>query len=112
MAGHAHHTAGRRHGLGLAVQLVPEALDVVHSIGDDDVVARQHALHGRIFLGTRILLSPRSVVDGARHAQRLVVDEVHLQSAGAGIGARGSNLGLAVRFELQCACGLPRGRVS
>jgi hypothetical protein len=51
------------------------------------------------------------MVDGARHAQRLVVDEVHLQSAGARISARGSDLGFAVLFELLCACGFPRGRI-
>jgi hypothetical protein len=32
--------------LGLAVQLIPETLDVIQPIGDDDVIARQYPLHG------------------------------------------------------------------
>jgi hypothetical protein len=40
------HAAWRLQRLGLTVQLVSEALDVVHAIGDDDVIARQHSLHG------------------------------------------------------------------
>jgi hypothetical protein len=81
------HTAGRLQGLGLAVQLVPEALDVVHSIGDDDVIARQQPLYSRIFLGARILLCLCGMVDGSRYAERLIVDQVHLEATDACIGA-------------------------
>lgn len=108
------HAARGGHGLGLAEQLVAEALDVVHAVGYHNVVARQHALDGRVLLGARILLSPRRVVDGARHAQRLIVDEVHLQTAGARIGCdRGiGDLGFAVLLQLEGARGLPRRRIS
>lgn len=104
--------AGRRDGLGLAVQLVAEALDVVEAVGDDNVVAREHSLYGRIFLRAGILLGPGRVIDMARDTQRLIVDEVHLEPAGARIGRVVGNLGLAVLLQLQRACRLPRGRVS
>lgn len=110
-------------GLGLAVQLVAEALDVVHPVGNDNVVARQHALDGRVLLGAGILLGPCCVVDGARHAQGLVVDEVHFQAAGARIaaaiaiggGGGGGGIGdlsFAVLLELEGACRLPRGWIA
>jgi hypothetical protein len=92
--------------------LISEALDVIHAIGDDDVIARKHSLYGRIFLRTRILLGSCSVIDRARDTQRLIVDEVHFQSAGARIGSGAGDLGLAVFLELEGSCGFPRGRVS
>jgi hypothetical protein len=80
------HAAGRLQGLGFTVQLVPEALDVVHPIGDDDVIARQQPLDSRIFLGTRILLCLCGMVDVSRHAEGLIVDQVHLEATDACIG--------------------------
>jgi hypothetical protein len=68
--------AGGLQSLGLAVQLVAEALDVVQAIGDDDVVARQDSLDGGIFFRTCILLGFGGMVDGARHTKRLVVDKM------------------------------------
>jgi hypothetical protein len=52
------------------------------------------------------------VIDRARDTQRLIVDEVHFQSAGARIGSGAGDLGLAVFLELEGSCGFPRGRVS
>jgi hypothetical protein len=72
------HAAGSRHGLGLAIQLVPEAFDVVQAIGDYNVIAREDSLYGRIFLRTGILLGPGGMIDRARDSQCLIVDEMHL----------------------------------
>ena len=77
------HTARGLEGLCLAIQLVAKALDVVGTIGDDDIVARQYAFDGRIFFGAGILLSLCSVVDASRNAKRLVVDEVNPEFTGA-----------------------------
>lgn len=75
------------YGLGFAVELIAEALDVIHTIGNDDVIARQHPLHGRIFLRARILLGFGSVVDITSDAEGLIVDEMHIEPIDARIGA-------------------------
>ena len=106
------HAVGRLHRLGLAVQLVAEALDVVEPVGDDDVVARQHALDGRIFFRARILLGLCGVIDTPGDAEGLVVDEVDSEAADACIGAGTGDLGLAKIFKLSRARRLPRGGVS
>jgi hypothetical protein len=106
------HAAGSGYRLGLAIQLVSEALDVVQAVGNDNVIAREDSLYGRIFLRTRILLGFGSVIDSARDTQRLVVDEVHLQAAGARIGTGSGDLGLAVLFELEGSSCLPRGGIA
>lgn len=90
------HAAGRLQRLGLAVQLVPEALDVVHAICDHDVVARQHSLDGRIFLRARVLLGLGRVIDIARYTKRLIVDEVHFEAMDTRIGGGAGDLGLEV----------------
>ena len=48
------------------------------------------------------------MVDGARQAQRLVVDEVHSQTAGSGIGTFAGDLGLEEVLELEGTRGLTR----
>jgi hypothetical protein len=106
------HAAGRLQGLGLAVQLVAEALDVVQPVGDDNVVARQHPLDGRILLRPRILLGLGRVVHAARHAERLVVDEMDLEATDAGIAGRARDAGLEVVLELEGARRLARRGVA
>ena len=48
------------------------------------------------------------MIDTARHAERLIVDEVHFQAANAGIGAGAGDLCLEVFFELEGSGRLPR----
>lgn len=111
-AGATHDAARRLHSLGLAVQLVPEALDVVQAVGNDNVVPREHALHGRVLLGARILLGSGCVVDAARHTQRLVVDQVHLQATAAPVGALTRDAGFQRVLELAGTRRLPRRGVA
>lgn len=90
------HTTWCLHSFGLTVQLVAEALDVIQTIGNDYVIARQHPLDGRIFLRAGIFLRPGSMVDVARDAKRLIVDQMDFESIEAGIGVGGRDLGLEV----------------
>jgi hypothetical protein len=106
------HTARRLYGLCLAVQLVPKALDVVQSIGNDNVIAREHPLHSRVFFRPRILLGLGGLIDIARDTERLVVDEMHFEAAGARIGAGTGDLGLEVLLQLVSSCGFPRRGVA
>lgn len=93
---------------GLAVQLVAEALDVVHSIGDDDVIARQHPLYGRIFFRPCIFLGSGSVVDAARYPEGLIVDEVDFQPADTCVGTWAGDGRLEMFLQLQRPRRLPR----
>lgn len=97
---------------GLAVQLIPEAFNIIEAIGDDYIVARQDSLDGRIFFRAGILLCFGSVVDRSRYAQRLIVDEVDLETTGAGIGRCAGNPGLEVFLDLQRSCSFTRGGVA
>jgi len=99
-------TTRRLHSLRLAIQLIPKPLDIIQPIRNDNVIARQHALNGRIFFGPSILLGPRSMIDSARQAQRLIVDMVNAQLADAGLGRGVGDLGLEEGLQLQCALGL------
>jgi len=79
------HAARGLQGFGFAVELIPEALDVVEAICNDDIIARQNPLDGRVFLGTCVLFGLRSVVDSAGEAKGLVVDEMDFEAADARI---------------------------
>ena len=104
---YTNHAARGLQRLRLTVQLVSEAFDVIETIGNHDIVARQHPLHSGIFFCARIFLGFGSVVDAARHTKCLVVDEMHLQSASTSIGAGIGNLRLEVFFQLEGSGGLP-----
>lgn len=56
------HAARRLQRFCLTVELVPEALDVIEAICNDDVVARESPLDGRVFLCTGILLGLGGVI--------------------------------------------------
>lgn len=107
-AGKTDDAAGGLDGLGLAIQLVAEAFDVVEAVGDDDVVTGEHPLHGRILFRAGILFSLGRVIYPTGHAKRLVVDEVDLELAGPRIGALAGDLGLEEVLQLPGACGLAR----
>lgn len=109
---HTDNAAGGLQGLGLAVQLVAEAFDVVQAICNDNVIPRQDPLDGRIFFRTGILLGSGRAVDGARHAQHLVVDEMDLEAGRARIGRRAGNLGLEKLLQLGGSGGFARRRES
>lgn len=105
--------------LGLAVQLVAPALDVVEAVEDDDVAGRQGALDGAGERGARVLLRGvgrprvrrqrrgREVVRGAGDGLRLVRDEV--QAVAGGGRLRLDAVGEVV-VELLGAGGFARGR--
>jgi len=50
------------------------------------------------------------MVDGARHAQRLIVDEMDLYTRSARIRGRAGDLGLEEFLQLDGSGGLARGR--
>lgn len=100
------HAAGSLNGLGLAVELIAKTFDVVQAIGDDDVVAREHPLYGRILLGAGILFSLGRVIDATGHAKRLIIDEVDLEPAGSPISTLAGDLGLEEILQLSGARGL------
>lgn len=83
--------------LGLAVQLVAPALDVVQPVEDDEVPRGEGALDGARQGGARVLLGGiggarvrgqllgREVVDGAADGLCLVRDEVQAVPGGGGL---------------------------
>ena len=90
--------------------MVAEALDVVEAVSDNDIVAGQEPLDGRIFFRARIFFGFGRAVDGARHSKRLIADQMDLQASGAGIGGRVGNAGLEELLELFGSGRLARGR--
>ena len=106
MAGATDDAAGGLNGLGLAVELVAEALDVIEAIGYDNVVTGEHSLDGRVLLGTGIFFCLGRVVYPPGQAKRLVVDEVDLEPAVAGIGVLAGDLGLEKVLQLEGTGGL------
>jgi hypothetical protein len=97
--------------LGLAVQLVPEPLDVIHPIGNDYAVTTNQALHGRHFGGPRIFLGPRCMVDVGLQTQSLIIDEMHPKPCNLWVG-RGSDAIGEVVHELLAAVCLARTRIA
>lgn len=93
---HTDHAVWSLYCLCFAVKLVPETLYVIEAIGNDNVVSRQHSLHGRVFFRSGVLLGFGSMVDIAGDAKRLIVDEMDSQSGDACIGACAGDLGLEV----------------
>lgn len=95
---------GSLHGFGFAEKLVAEAFDVVHPIGNDDGVAVQRPLDGRVERSTSIFLCSRGGVDVAVESKRVVVDVEEFQA----LDARLCGLGYAtleVADELVAAVG-------
>jgi hypothetical protein len=97
--------------LGLAVQLVPAPLDIIHAIGNDHTVATNQPLHGRHFGGAGIFLGPRCVVDVRLQTQSLIVDVVHSKPCYLRIGGRSDSIG-EVLYELLAAVCLARTRIA
>lgn len=106
MAGGTDDAAGGLNSLGLAVELIAEALDVIQAVGNDNVVTGEHALDGRVLLGTSILLCLGRVIYPTGQAKRLVVDKVDLEPAGARIGVLAGDLGLEKLLQLEGTGGL------
>lgn len=100
------HAAGGLNSLGLTVELIAETFDIVETVGYDDVVAREHAFHGRVLFRPGVLLGLSGMVYPTGQAKRLIIDEVDLELAGAGIGALAGDLGLEEILQLAGTCGL------
>jgi hypothetical protein len=84
------------------VQLVPEALDVIHAIGYDYVVAGQQALHSGHLGSAGILLRSRGMIYLSLNTERLIVDMVHLDLCDPRVG-RGDDFGGEELAELLTA---------
>jgi hypothetical protein len=106
-----YHTTRRLHRLGLTVELVPEALDIVQAVGNDDRVAVEQSLHRRHLRGTCILLRPGSTIGGAGEAERLGGDVVYCEPCDSGVGRRGDSGG-EVGGQLLAAVGFAGTRIA
>jgi len=73
-------TVRRLHTFGFAVQLIAEPFDVIHAVGDDDRVAIQGALDGRVESCTSIFFSSCSGVNIAVESEVVVVNVVEFQT--------------------------------
>ena len=76
----AYHTAGCIGSLGLAPQLIPPALDVVHPVQDDDAVAGQDALCPGVRDAAGFFLGAGMVIDVARMRSVMRGNDLHLES--------------------------------
>jgi hypothetical protein len=65
---------------GFAVQLIAETFDVVHAIGNDNGVAIQDTLNGRVESRPSIFLSSCSGVDIAVQSKKVIVDVLEFQT--------------------------------
>jgi hypothetical protein len=65
---------------GFAVQLIAEAFDVVHAVGNDDGVTIQDTFDGRVESCPSIFLSACSGVDIAVQSKKVIVDVLEFQT--------------------------------
>lgn len=65
---------------GLAVQLIAKTLNVVHAIGDDNSVAVQDTLNGRVESCPGIFLSSCGSIDIAVQSKKVIIDMLEFQT--------------------------------
>lgn len=107
-----HHATPRLRCLGLAVELIPVALDIIQPIHNHDAVPSDDPLHGRHGGVAGRLLGPGIAVHGARHAEAVVADDVQLEARGGARGRRGRDLGGEEGVQLGGAVGFPGAGVA
>lgn len=81
-----YHAARSLKSFSFAVQLIPEALDVVQSIGDDNRVSSERAFDRRVFRRSGIFLRASFSIYIPAQAKCLIVDMDHRQAADPRLG--------------------------
>lgn len=105
------HTVRGLNGLCFAVQLIAEAFDIVHAIGNYNDIRRQNSFDGRRKSCSGVLLRTCSSVDIASQAKAFVIDMLDFETLDSGLFGVGYFSGEKID-ELTAAEGLATGRVA